>query len=188
MSPVDERIGLDGKTRKQPDKRAKPSPDDDDEGESVSKEYVDLTVLVHKLKDRVSELTEALNAKEVEASRNWPADMAEKQIKKRDKCLPAIASWQRDLEQLYGEVTGQPVWRVVLTTKDGVRIGNGARLATRGEVEAYGQAIVREAGGGQFEILPCEHETANMQFVGTSLRFSHGDCVLLDWHPLADAP
>jgi hypothetical protein len=138
-----------------------------------------------RLERRVSELTEALNAKEVEASRNWPADMTAKQIKKRDSCLAAVAYWQRQLETLYGELTGQPPWRVVLIAQDGVRYGNGALLATRGEAESYGQAAMREIEGeGKFEILQCENEKANMQFTGTSIYFNHGDCVLLNWHPI----
>jgi hypothetical protein len=149
--------------------------------------YADLLSHTNKLEDRNRVLTAALNAKEAQEGRNWPADMKPRQTKKRDDCLRNIAGWQRDLEQLYGEVTGQPSWRVELITKDGVRIGNGARFGTRGEAEQYGQAIIRNDGGGQFEILPCEHETANMQFVGTDLRFSHGDCVLLNWHPLGAA-
>ena len=40
--------------------------------------------------------------------------MTAKQIKQRDNCLKQIAAWQRDLERLYGEVTGQPSWRVEL--------------------------------------------------------------------------
>jgi hypothetical protein len=140
-----------------------------------------------RLESRVSELTEALNAKEVEASRNWPADMTEKQIKKRDKYLANIAWWQRELEKLYGEVTGQPPWRVVLIAQDGVRYGNGALLATRGEAESYGQTAMREIEGkGKFEILQCENEKANMQFTGTSIYFNHGDCVLLNWRPITD--
>jgi hypothetical protein len=63
--------------------------------------------------------------------------MKPKQIKKRDDYLKNIAWWQRELEKLYGEVTGQPVWRVELIAKDG-RFGNGVRLATRGEAESYG--------------------------------------------------
>jgi hypothetical protein len=125
----------------------------------------------------------ALNAKEKEAARDWPANMTPKQIKLRDKCLKEIAEWQLNLEQLYNEVTGQPPWRVELIKKDGARFNNGARLATRGEAEAYGQETAREEEGKiEFEVLPCEGEKANMEFVGTSIRFSHGDCVLLDWH------
>jgi hypothetical protein len=196
--PVDERIGLDGKTRKRPAKRAKPEVDEDGnyvlgevapyEGGVTVDEYFELAGRANKRQRRVSELTEALNAKEAEAARNWPADIGEKQIKKRDKYLTNIAWWQRELETLYGEVTGRPPWRLELIAKNGARHGNGARLATRREAEAYGQAVIPEAEGGNFEILPCEHETANMQFVGTDIRFSHGDCVLLNWHPLgADA-
>jgi hypothetical protein len=143
----------------------------------------------NKLEDRVDQLTEALNAKETEAGHNWPADMTAKQIKKRDRYLGNIAWWQRELEKLYGEVTGQPPWRVELIKKDGARFNNGARLATHGEAEAYGQAEARRAEGKiEFEVLPCEGEKANMEFVGTSVRFSHGDCVLLNWHPIESKP
>jgi hypothetical protein len=112
--------------------------------------------------------------------------MKPKQIKKRDDYLKNIAWWQRELEKLYAEVTGQPPWRVVLNDKSGARCGNGVRLATRGEAESYGQTAAREEEGTQFEILPCENETANMQFVGTAIHFSHGDCTLLNWHPITE--
>jgi hypothetical protein len=173
QSAVQERVGLDGKTRKVPKK--KPEEEEDDVFELLRER--------NKLEERVGQLTEALNAKEARASRNWPADMTAKQIKKRDQYLGNIAWWQRELEKLYGEVTGQPPWRVELIKKDGARFNNGARLATRGEAEAYGQAAAREGEGKiEFEVLPCEGEKANMEFVGTSIRFSHGDCVLLNWH------
>jgi hypothetical protein len=69
--------------------------------------YLDLLKEVHELEDRIHRLIEAMKAKETKDGREWPADMTPKQIKKREKCLQAIAWWQRDLEQLYGEVTGQ---------------------------------------------------------------------------------
>jgi hypothetical protein len=149
----------------EPDDEEPPGPpqwlgDDADSEECIDDDYADLVVERNKLQRRVSDLTEALNAKEVTASRNWPADMKPKQIKKRDDYLKNIAWWQRELEKLYAEVTGQPPWRVVLNDKSGARCGNGVRLATRGEAESYGQTAAREEEGTQFEILPCENETA----------------------------
>jgi hypothetical protein len=190
--PPVERIGLDGKTRKMP---ARQAPEDVDEEIEVApsgelatarRSVIDENI---KLVRRINDLAEALNAKEAEASRNWPADMTQKQTRKRDSCLKNISAWQHELERLYAEVTKQPPWRVELIAKDGVRYGNGARFATRGEVESYAQAVNRqEEGKIEFEILPCKNEKANMDFVGASIRFSHGDCVLLEWRPLAAAP
>ena len=147
-------------------------------------DYVRLLTERDRLQDSVSRLTEALNAKEKETARDWPSDMNPKQVKKRDGCLRNIAWWQRALEKLYGEVTGQPVWRLELIAQDGTRLSNGVRLATRGETEAYAEAVSRESEGkAEVEILPCESEKANTEFIGTSIHFAHGDCVLLNWHP-----
>ena len=68
-----------------------------------------------KLEAHNNVLSEALTAKEAEAARNWPVKMTPKEVNRRDKILMNIAAWQRDLEQLYGEVTGQPSWRVEIT-------------------------------------------------------------------------
>jgi hypothetical protein len=129
--------GKDGK--KYPAKQAKRAEEDDAEPEPGCSfdEWVGMTHRISKLEDRVSSLTEALNAKEVHEGRAWPADMTSKQIKRRDGCLKNIAAWQRELEKLYGEVTGCPSWRVEIATKDGIRLGNGARFGTRGEAEFY---------------------------------------------------
>jgi hypothetical protein len=128
--------GRDGK--KYPAKqKPRPEMEDEPEEEVVSEDYVKLLSDYWKLKDRNTALTAALNAKETQAAREWPADMKPRQIKQRDDCLKQIAAWQRALEQLYGEVTGQPSWRVEVTTKDGSRLGTGARFGTRGEAEFY---------------------------------------------------
>jgi hypothetical protein len=208
---VDEpRTGLDGKTRRMPVQQA---PEDVDEEIEVASSVEEIEVASSdeeievatsgelaaarrgvieeniKLVRRINDLAEALNAKEAEASRDWPADMTQRQTRKRDKCLSAISHWQLKLERLYAEVTKQPPWRVERIGKDGVRYGNGARLATRGEAESYAQAVNREGEGKiEFEILPCKNEKANMDFVGTSILFNHGDCVLLEWRPLGPAP
>jgi hypothetical protein len=189
---VDERTGLDGKTRKLPERKpAKLEAEDEpkDEDDRVSPEYVRVVAHCYKLEDRNRTLTAALNAKEATASRNWPADMTSKQIKHRDKCLMNIAAWQRDLEQLYGEVTGQPSWRVEVTTKEGARLGTGARFGTRGEAEFYNthfaaRQVEHYATG---EIIPCGKEKANVLIDGDSIRFNHGDCVLLNWQPASEA-
>jgi hypothetical protein len=158
----------------------------DSDGDDIAtiKDLADAKALTRTLRDINSDLVAALNAKEKEAARDWPANMTPKQIKLRDKCLKQIAEWQLGLEQLYNEVTGQPPWRVELIKKDGARFNNGARLATRGEAEAYGQAEAREEEGKiEFEVLSCEGEKANVECVGSSIRrFSHDDCDLLDWH------
>jgi hypothetical protein len=146
---------------------------------------------IEKLEKRNNELSAALNAKEAQASRNWPAAMTPKQIKRRDKLLQYIAWNQRDLEQLYGEVTGQPSWRVEVTTKDGKRLGTGARFGTRGEAEFYNANFAPHQLSGDYasgEIIPCEKEKANVEIDGDSIRFAHGDCVLLDWRPVGVKP
>jgi hypothetical protein len=198
-----ERTGLDGKKRRKLVQQApkdvdeegdeapsgQQAPKDVDEEEDVppsdvaaickdyvpsARKYVKLLVERNKLEDRVDQLTVMLDAKEAAASRNWPTDMAKKQIKKRDKCLENISWWQGDLERLYAEVTKQPPWRVEIFTDSGLRFGNGARLATRSEAEAYGQGALRREnkGKGKFEILPCENEEANIQIVGNTSTLS----------------
>jgi hypothetical protein len=157
---------------------------------SIRKDHVYLLDDYWKLKDRNTILTAALNVKEAQEGRNWPADMKPRQIKKRDDCLRTIAAWQRDLEQLYGEVTGQPCWRVEVTTKDGRRMGTGARFGTRGEAEFYNAHFAPNQLKGDYaggKIIPCENEKANVLIEGDSLRFSHGDCVLLKWQSLTAA-
>jgi hypothetical protein len=241
---LDERIGLDGKTRKLPAK--KPEAEDDDDGYELTAEqkrrqkqfierakaaakmggyegpidsemqeaaatvadawvpyagsnrkwktqqdgYGDLLDQLRKLEDRNRILTAALNTKEVQEGRNWPADMKPRQIKKRDDCLRNIAAWQRDLEQLYGEVTGQPSWRVEVTTKDGVRMSNELRFGTRGEAEFYQthHVTTKEVDWASSEVIACKDEKANVSVDGDTIRFRHGDCVLFEWRSLADAP
>jgi hypothetical protein len=142
--------------------------------------YLNLLGRITKLERRNSLITAALNAKEAQESRSWPADMKPRQIKHRDKCLSAIAAWQRDLEQLYGEVTGQPSWRVEVTTKDGRRLGTGARFGT----EFYNMHFAPHQLGDDYatgEIIACE-EKPNVLIEGSLLRFRDGDCVLLNWH------
>ena len=247
----DERIGLDGKTRRLPEKKPEAEEDDDEEDDDrffepsaeqkqkqKQKQFIenaktaaklhayegpisdemedaaaavadawvppagsnrkwttrdkcrhDLIVRMMRLETRISELTAALNAKELQESRNWPADMTPKQVKRRDKYLSNIAGWQRELEQLYGEVTGCPSWRVEVTTKDGRRLGTGARFGTRSEAEYYNAHFAPDRLGDDYaagEIIACENEKANVLIEGSSLRFNHGDCVLLEWHETAD--
>jgi DNA-binding MarR family transcriptional regulator len=152
--------------------------------------YFDLLGQLQKLEDRNRILTAALNAKEVQEGRNWPADMKPRQIKKRDDCLRNIAAWQRDLAQLYGEVTGQPSWRVEVTTKDGVRMGNEVRFGTRGEAEFYQTHHVTNevVDCASSEVIACKDEKANVSVDGDVVRFRDGDCVLFNWRSLADAP
>jgi hypothetical protein len=83
-------------------------PEGEDDERVTLGDYFDLHKRARKLEDRNKELSAALNAKEAEASRDWPADMTPRQLKRRDDCLKQIAAWQRQLEQLYGEVTGTP--------------------------------------------------------------------------------
>jgi hypothetical protein len=125
----------------------------------------------------------------VEASRDWPADMTPKQIKLRDKLLKYIACNQRDLEQLYGEVTGQPSWLVEVTTKDGTRLGTGARFGTRGEAEFYNAHFATSQLASDYEageVIPSQ-EKANVQIDGETILFRHDDCVLLQWQPVASS-
>jgi hypothetical protein len=220
-SPVDKRVGLDGKVRKMPAKKADVEPEpigftppdydglmkandklerahqkllrkqslpkDDDGDRFTLNDYFDLSARTRKLEARNSELSAALNAKEGQASRNWPADMAPRQVKRRDNCLKQIAAWQRSLEQLYGEVTGCPSWRVEVATKDGRRLGTGARFGTRGEAEFCNTHFATKQVGGDYatgEIIACKSEKANVSIEGDKIYYHHGDCYLLDWQPL----
>jgi hypothetical protein len=151
--------------------------------------YVDMANRQYKLEKRNAALAAALNAKEAQASRNWPTEMTAKQIKQREKLLQYIAWNQRDLEQLYGKVTGQPSWRVEVTTKDGTRLGTGARFGTRGEAEFYKThfaTVDLKDCYATGEVIACKDE-ANVLIEGEVLRFSHGDCVLLKWQPVDGA-
>jgi hypothetical protein len=154
------------------------------------KEWGDALEQVGRLQARNDKLAAALNAKEAEASRNWPPDMTAKQVKRRDKCLENIAGWQRELEQLYGEVTGRPSWRVEVVSKDGKRLGTGARFGTRGEAEFYDANFARQQVGDEYatgEVIPCETDKPNVWILGDAIGFKHGDCVLLNWHPVGGA-
>ncbi len=161
---------------------------DDEEGPTVN-DWDELTKRERKLEARIAELSAALNAKEAQESRNWPADMTKKQLKLRDKCLGGITYWQRELEQLYGEVTGQSSWRVVVTTKDGKRLGTGARFGTRGEAELYNAKFAPSDHDGvgedyaSGEVIPCAEEKANVLIVGDSIR---GGYELMYWRPVGD--
>jgi hypothetical protein len=185
QSAPEKRVGKDGK--QYPAKQAKPERSDEpeDTDDITPEKYVALLSDYWKLKDRNSVVTAALNAKEAEASRNWPAEMTTRQIKARDNCLKQIAAWQRSLEQLYGEVTGCPSWRVEVTTKDGRHVVNGVRLGTRGEAEFYNKRLSTEAEYASGEVLACKTEKANAWVIGDEIRFEHGNCVLFNWRPLA---
>jgi ParB family transcriptional regulator, chromosome partitioning protein len=163
-------------------------PDDDDDTVITPEEHVALLSDYYKLVDRNSVLTAALNTKEIEAGRTWPPDMNKKQLKKRDRYLESISYFQLELERLYAEVTKQPSWRAEIITKSGERLVNGARFATRGEVDAHANAYARhlsKEGQGKIEVevIPCEDDEPNAQLQGTTVHFAHGDCVLLDWRP-----
>jgi hypothetical protein len=177
--------GRDGKQYPAKQKPEAVDEPEDDDNAPTPEDYVKLLSDYWKLKDRNTTLTAALNAQEAQASRNWPEGMTAKQIKHRDKCLTNIAVWQRDLEQLYGEVTGCPSWRVEITTKDGRRMGNGARLGTRGEAEFYKARIAAEQSESDaVHVIACENEKANVSVAGDSILFKHGDCVLFNWRSL----
>jgi hypothetical protein len=167
----------------------KPLSKGDDEDHVTVNDFVNLSKRTRELEARNTALSAAFNAKEGQASRNWPADMKPQQIKYRDKYLGNIAYWQRELEQLYGEVTGRPSWRVEVTTEDGRHLGTGARFGTRGEAEFYNANFATSQLGGDYatgEIIACE-EKANVLIDGDVIRFKHGDCVLLNWHETAQA-
>jgi hypothetical protein len=115
--------------------------------------------------------------------------MTPKQLQKREKVLAGIAWWQRDLERLYGEVTGTPSWRVEIFFDDGKRLANGLRFGTREEAEGYRDATYRDEIEkpklkGHCELIPSSDEP-NVDTHGESIRFAHGDCVLFDWYPVA---
>ena len=191
------RTGLDGKTRRMPEKQIGPAPededqheepDDDDEEETIGEVREDRHMFwsrAVKAEDQVSKLTEALRAKEQEVGRDWPADMKPKQLKKRDEALRCITYWQRELEKLYNEVTGQPAWRVEIVSKDGRRLGNGLRFSTRGEADFYRGRVAEDSkDGSTVEAIACEGERGNVSVSGTNVHFEHGDCVLFNWHPV----
>jgi hypothetical protein len=180
------RVGLDGKMRKVPEKKSEPKTETKDD--SFWNEYLEGLTRIRKLEARNSALSEALAAKEAQASRDWPANMTPKQLRRRDNCLKQIAGWQRDLEELYGEVTGQPSWRVEVITKDGKRLGTGARFGTRGEAELYNTHFAPSELQDIYatgKVIPC-NDKPNVQINGDLLRFAHGDCVLLAWRPVVD--
>jgi hypothetical protein len=159
-------------------------PEDNDDTGITPEKYVALLSDYWKLVDRNSVLTAALNTKEIEAGWTWPPDMNKKQQKKRDRYLESISYFQLELERLYAEVTKQPSWRAEITTKSGERLFNGARFATRGEVDAYALQLSKEEQGKiEVEVIPCESDKPNVQFQGTKVHFAHGDCVLLNWRP-----
>jgi hypothetical protein len=167
-------------------------PEGEDDERITLGDYFELGRRIRKLEARNNELSAAFNAKEVEASRDWPAEMTPKQIKRRDRLLRYIAWNQRGLEQLYGEVTGQPSWRVEVTTKDGTRLGTGARFGTRGEAEFYNTHFApgdRAGVGDDYasgEVIPCK-EKPNVRIEGDALSFGDGNCVLLQWQPVASS-
>jgi len=179
---VETRTGLDGKTRKVPQERAK----HEEEGETPEEELFESLVRITKLEGQVSKLTEALRVKEKHEGRDWPADLTAKQIKQRDKCLGAIAYWQRELEKFYNEITGQPAWRVELV-KGGVRYGNGLRFSTRDEAEFYRTRVAEDSREdcATAETIACQGEKGNVSVDGSNIRFEHGDCVLFDWRPVS---
>jgi hypothetical protein len=163
-------------------------PEGEDDERITLGDYFELDRRIRKLEARNNELSAAFNAKEKTEGRNWPVDMTPKQIKLRDKLLKYIAWNQRDLEQLYGEVTGQPSWRVEVTTKDGARLGTGARFGTQGEAEFYNTHFATSQLEGNYatgDVIPCKEE-ANVLIEGDAIRFAHGDCVLLNWLPITD--
>jgi hypothetical protein len=145
-------------------------------------EYVDLLGRVTGAEQRCNELIVALNAKEVTEGRDWPLDkMTKKQIAKRDTALAQIASWQKSLERLYAEATGQPPWRVEVITKEGRRFANGVRFAFRNEAERYAKKQEQDGDGVAAEVIASDGEKPNVEVNGDSIGFRHGDCVLFDW-------
>jgi hypothetical protein len=203
------RIGLDGKARKLPRRQEADAADRtearrasrwqefqaaESEGDalgnileairSLTDEQRSLLFQTLKKSHRNSVLTAALNAKEIEAGRTWPPDMNKKQQGTRDRYLESISYFQLELERLYAEVTKQPSWRAEIITKSGERLVNGARFATRGEVDAYAFHLSKEGQGKiEVEVIPCEDDKPNVLFQGSEVRFAHGDCVLLNWRP-----
>jgi hypothetical protein len=161
-----------------------PLQDGEDDEHFTLGDYFEAEKRARKLEERVNKLVVALNSKEVTEGRNWPLDkMTKKHLKKRDDALGAIAYWQKILEKLYAEVTGQPVWRVEVINKEGKRFANGLRFALRDEAEGY--ARKREEMGQTAEVIACEGEEPNVEVNGENIHFQHGDCVLFNWEPVA---
>jgi hypothetical protein len=85
-------------------------------------------------------------------------------------------------------------WRVEVTTKGGRRWGNGVRLATQAEAEAYSEAFARhdlaEHGYVTAEIMRCDDEppandiTRKRTGGRPTLGFEDGQCVLLNWREI----
>jgi hypothetical protein len=145
-----------------------------------------------ELQDRINGLLHSLSAKEMAVGRTWPNNMTPKQVKRREKILGTIAWWQRDLERLYGEITGAPSWRVEIFFENGERLGNGLRFGTRDEAELYREATYKKQieepkRKGHCEIIPCS-DKLNVEVHGDSIRFEHGGCVLFNWHPVDPEP
>jgi hypothetical protein len=69
-------------------------PEGEDDERFTLGDYFEADKRARKLEDRVNELSAAINAKEIAESRNWPADMTPKQLKRRNACLKNIAAWQ----------------------------------------------------------------------------------------------
>lgn len=203
-SAVEARTGLDGKTRKIPEKKSGSPKEDDDEPETDTdgdydegswpeearkalrrerREHFETLKRAMSAEERCNKLVVALNAKEVTEGRDWPLDkMTKKHVKKRDEALEAIAHRQKSLAKLYAEVTGQPSWRVEIIDNEGKQFANGLRFALCGEADGY--AKKQERSGITAEIV-CDGEEANVEVNGEKIRFRHGDCVLFNWRPIA---
>ena len=69
----------------------KPLPDIEDDEQYTLNDYFDLNKENSELRVRVDKLSAALEAKEVQAGRNWPGGMTKKQKEKRDKHLGGVA-------------------------------------------------------------------------------------------------
>lgn len=182
QSPV-ERTGLDGKTRKLPEKEPEPEADvepeppgftvldynglvkayeklqrahqklagkqplaegEDDRRVSLD-DYLELADRAEKLEARNSGLAAARNAKEARESRTWPPTMTPKQMKKRDGCLRQIALWQRELEKLYGEVTGQPPIAISIDSSINVHGSQNIQIGGQGNVQSLTMDIEKMA-------------------------------------------
>jgi hypothetical protein len=178
--------------KRERERKKKALPEGEDDERFTLGDYFELHKRMRKLEKRNNELSAAFNAKEKTEGRNWPVDMTPKQVKRRDRLLRYIAWNQRDLEQLYGEVTGQPSWRVEVTTKDGTRLSTGAPFGTRSEAEFYNTRFApgyRAGVGDDYasgEVIPCE-EKPNVRIEGDALSFGDGNCVLLQWQPVASS-
>jgi hypothetical protein len=154
----------------------------DDDGKPITKaDFAELYERAGELNKHNSALSEALDTREQKAGRVWP-EMNQKQAKKRQSILATISYWQRELERLYGDVTGTPSWSVSLVKKDGTRLESGVRFPEKGPAEQWAKSEFQKKDDlDHSEVMPSK-DKPNVDPRGDLIGFHHGGCVLFNWH------